>query len=109
MSSTTSQEVILNTNATFICNSTVHVKWVINGSFPEAIYPSDSDSVPLRLRDRGFVPVPHQQSSTSNIIVNILRVLGSDENNNTEIDCQPKSGSETNQPALLTVIGNELV
>ena len=46
-----------------------------------------------------------QQSPTSAIIVNILRVLGSDENNNTEINCQPKSGSETKQPALLTVIG----
>ena len=39
-----SQDVILNMNATFICNGTVHVKWVI---LHEAIYPSNSNSVPL--------------------------------------------------------------
>ena len=110
LSPPTSQEVILNRNTSFTCTSTTNkIKWVINGSHngtKVTIYPSDwQDPIPNR-------SISHTQDQLSDdTFINILVVLGSFENNNTEIDCQiygtTQPATETT-PALLTVIGIKL-
>ena len=105
------QDVILNRNATFTCITEIstHIKWVINGSQSEAIYPSDIDgssAVPPLLRDRGFrsniLISPQERNITYRLIVN-----GTLANNGTEIDCQLKNGHVPTLPVHLTVHGNE--
>ena len=109
MSPTTSQQVDLNRNASFTCITRGLAQWVINGSRNETsatIYPSDGQTV-TPLHGRGFFFLYQQHSNGT--INNTLIVLGSFENNNTEIDCQAFDNTApaptTTTPALLTVVG----
>ena len=65
------------------------------------------EGVPAELSERGFIIFSSPRESDDDTFNNTLIVLGSLENNNTEIDCQPKLGqSEVDlPPATLTVIG----
>ena len=65
------------------------------------------EGVPAELSERGVVIISSPRESDDDIFNNTLIVLGSLENNNTEIDCQPKLGQTEVDvpPATLTVIG----
>ena len=101
-----SQEVSLNRNASFTCITMGLAKWVINGSHTETkttIYPADRHT---QLKNRGFLFL-NQQLSNNSFNYTVI-VLGSFQNNNTEVDCQIFSSTSlvpTTTPALLTVIG----
>ena len=102
LSPPTAQEVILNRNASFNCTTAGSAKWVIRGSHDDTI--KGGQDVPPELHKRGFIP--HWTPLSNNKYFNELTVLGSIENNNTEIDCQLKRGqTEPTVPVMLTVIG----
>ena len=98
-----SQDVPLNEYATFHCFTDAEdVDWWINGSYP--IFPSED--IPTWLASRGF---SRFYASYNNTVYNsTLRVLGSFENNNTEITCQLIESRE-NSTAKLRIIGMLIV
>ena len=65
------------------------------------------NGVPPELSTRGFIILSSTRESHDDIFNNTLIILGSLENNNTEIDCQTKLGQSDVDvlPATLTVIG----
>ena len=108
MQSPRAQSVVLNSNASFTCTTSYDAKWVINGSHSETMVTIlPIEGVSEELGERGFIIFSLPRESDDDIFNNTLIILGSLENNNTEIDCQPKLGqSEVDvPPATLTVIG----
>ena len=102
------QSVVLNSNASFTCTTSYATKWVINGSHNETMVTLlPVNGVPKELSERGFITFSSPRESDDDVYNNTLIVLGSLENNNTEIDCQLKLGQTEVDvpPATLTVIG----
>ena len=110
MQSPRAQSVVLNSNASFTCTTSYDAKWVINGSHSETMVTIlPIEGVPAQLSERGFSIFSSPRESDDDVYNNTLIVLGSLENNNTEIDCQPKlEQTEVDVPpatVTLTVIG----
>ena len=108
MQSPRAQSVVLNRNASFTCTTSYDAKWVINGSHSDTmVIILPIDGVPEKLSERGFITFSSPRESNDDVYNTTLIVLGSLENNNTEIDCQPKLGQTEVDvpPATLTVIG----
>ncbi|CAI8046182.1 hypothetical protein GBAR_LOCUS25522 [Geodia barretti] len=98
-----SENVPLGNNVTLNCTYERGIQWEIIGSGNTSlnIY---LDYVPPEAIERGIVPVPHQKAGDAN--VNRLKVLGSLENNQTQIKCtESGNGSVTIASYILTVIG----
>ena len=102
--------VIVGDTVEFNCSAMYELKWVIsnskNGTQPYYIYPMGSSPIPLSLRERGFFS-QHIVTSTLWIIA-LLRVVGSVENNETEISCQLAGHTADIASYFLIVIGNYL-
>ena len=97
-----SQNVPLNESATFPCitEKPATVEWWINGT-SYLILPG---SIPPSLRSRGFM----LYNNITEFINSTLTVLGSLENNNTEIMCKLRNALE-NSTAKLTILGMPIV
>ena len=95
-----SENIPLGNNVTLNCTYERGIQWEIIGSGNTSlnIY---LDYVPPEAIERGIVPVPHQK-----VGVNRLKVLGSLENNQTQIKCTVSgNGSFTIASYILTIIG----
>ena len=98
-----SENVPLGNNVTLNCTYERGIQWEIIGSGNTSlnIY---LHYAPPEAIERGIVPAPHQKAGDAN--VNRLKVLGSLENNQTQIKCTVSgNGSVTIASYILTVIG----
>ena len=102
------EDVALDSNVTLNCTYRGAVRWkIIGGGGSNSSLTIYLNRGKLEAAERGIVPVAHQMAGDAN--VNRLRVLGSIENNQTEIQCMKSgTGSETIVSYILTVVGKSL-
>ena len=104
----------LGDRAELICNhniiTSLDIIWVITGSRDgegsKAIHPLDGNPVPLVLQQRGFES--EHQVLDEGVLTLSLKVLGSEENNQTEISCKLVDETESIETFVLYVIGKTL-
>ena len=104
--------MILDDRAELICKHDIITSldiipiWVITGSRAgersKAIHPLDDNPVPLVLQQRGF---ESEYLALDGVLSLSLRVLGSEENNQTEISCKLVDETELIESFVLNVIG----